>query len=139
MLSITRSISIPDPELRWSFARSGGPGGQNVNKVASKAILRWDLAGSSSFPEEAKGRLWRQEPGRITTAGELIVTSERYRDQERNRQDCLEKLAAMLRRALIAPRKRKATRPSRASKQERLKQKRLRAQIKSGRRRPAEE
>lgn len=132
-------IVIPDAELHWSFARSGGPGGQNVNKVASKAVLRWNLAHSPAFPEEAKVRLRQQEPGRITTAGELIITSERYRDQERNRQDCLEKFQAMLRRALAVPRPRQATRPSRAARLERLKQKQHRARIKSGRRRPVDD
>ena len=139
MLQISQSVSIPDAELSWSFARSGGPGGQNVNKVASKAVLRWDLAGSPSLSGEAKARLRQQQPGRITRAGELIITSERYRDQERNREDCLEKLRELIRQALIRPRPRKATRPTRGSQQRRLNEKRRRSQVKSGRQGPRDD
>src|SRR5438309_5135823 len=87
---------IPDREFAWTFVRSGGPGGQNVNKVASKAVLRWDLAGSPSVPAEVKARLRTLQRRRVTTEGELVLNSQRYRDQERNKEDCLEKLRAML-------------------------------------------
>src|SRR2546422_2368301 len=87
---------IPDRELQWSFVRSSGPGGQNVNKVASKAVLRWDLAGSPSVPAEVKARLRTLQRRRITGDGELLLTSQRFRDQERNRLDCLDKLREMI-------------------------------------------
>jgi ribosome-associated protein len=139
MLEVNDRIRIPDDELQWSYVRSSGPGGQNVNKVASKAVLRWDLAGSPSVPAEVKARLQAHHRRRITGTGELVLSSQRYRDQDRNRQDCLEKLGELLREAAIAPRPRKVTRPSRGSRVRRLAAKRHRAGIKEGRRRPGEE
>ena len=127
MLHVNDRIRIPESELRWSFVRSGGPGGQNVNKVSSKAVLRWDLAGSPSVPEEVKARLRTLERGRITTDGELLITGQRYRDQERNRQDCLEKLRDCLLEACHVPKPRRPTRPSRGSKVRRLAEKRHRS------------
>ena len=100
---ITETLSIPDEELSWSYARSGGPGGQNVNKVSSKAVLRWDVAASLSIPDEVKAKLRAQQHRRITTEGELVLSSQRYRDQERNRQDCLEKLCELVRAATVVP------------------------------------
>src|SRR5262245_58767093 len=109
MFTVSEQIQIPDEELHWSFVRSGGPGGQNVNKVASKAVLRWDLERSAGVPDAVKTRLRTLERRRITNDGELIVTSQRWRDQERNRQDCLEKLRELLLEASVLPRTRKAT------------------------------
>jgi ribosome-associated protein len=139
MLHITDQIRIPESELQWSFVRAGGPGGQNVNKVASKAVLRWDLARSPSLPAEAKARLRAQQGRRVTSAGELILTSQRFRDQEKNRQDCLDKLRGLVRQALARPKRRRPTKPSRGSRAARLQEKRRRSTIKSGRRKPAEE
>jgi ribosome-associated protein len=139
MFEINEQLRLADDELQWSFVRSSGPGGQNVNKVASKAVLRWDVAGSPSLPEEVKARLRAQQGGRLTAAGELILTSQRYRDQERNRQDCLEKLRALVLQAATPPRRRKATRPTRGSQRARLQEKRRRSATKTGRRRPTEE
>src|SRR5437667_1855775 len=96
MFFITPLLQIPDDEFTWSFVRSGGPGGQNVNKVASKAVLRWDLAASPSLPDDVKSRLRSQQRRRITSEGELVLSSQRFRDQERNRQDCLDKLREMV-------------------------------------------
>src|ERR1700690_3027732 len=104
MLEITPLLRIPKTEFSWSFVRSGGPGGQNVNKVASKAVLRWALARNTTVPEEVKLRLLGQQRRRITTAGDLVLSSQRYRDQLRNRQDCLEKIRELVLRALAAPR-----------------------------------
>src|SRR5881296_3941110 len=104
---------IPQWELQWTFVRSGGPGGQNVNKVASKAVLRWNVANSPSLPEEVKARLRAQQNRRITNEGELILTSQRFRDQERNRQDCLEKLRELVLRAAKPTKRRKPTKPTR--------------------------
>jgi ribosome-associated protein len=139
MLEINKRLRIPDDELEWTFVRSGGPGGQNVNKVASKAVLRWKLALSSSVPEEVKARLRTHHRRRITAAGEFVLSSQRFRDQERNRQDCLEKLGEFIRQAATPPRPRRPTRPTRASRHRRLQEKRRRADIKASRRRPSGE
>src|SRR5437667_6819948 len=114
MLDVSSTIRIPDHEFRWTFARSSGPGGQNVNKVASKAVLRWSVVQSVSMPDEVKGRLRLIAGSNITADGELIVTSQKYCDQGRNRQDCLDKLAVLIRRPATRPRAREATKPRRA-------------------------
>jgi ribosome-associated protein len=139
MLVVNERIRIPEEEFSFTFVRSGGPGGQNVNKVASKAVLRWGLDASPSLPAEVKDRLRARQRRRITAAGELVLTSQRYRDQDRNRQDCLEKLCAFVREAAVVPRVRKKTRPSRAAHERRLADKRRRSAAKSVRRRPAED
>ncbi len=139
MIEINGCIRIPESELEWSFVRSGGPGGQNVNKVASKAVLRWDLSGSPSVSDEVKARLRAHERKRITTEGVLILSSQRFRDQERNRDDCVEKLRSLIHQAATPPRPRRPTGPTRASRQRRLNEKRRRASIKAGRRLPSEE
>jgi ribosome-associated protein len=138
-VQINHRLHIPDDELEWSFVRAGGPGGQNVNKVASKAVLRWNLAGNTTLPAEVKARLRVQQHRRITLTGELVLNSQRYRDQDRNRQDCLEKLRAMVQQAATPPRPRKPTRPTRGSREARLQLKRRRAGTKAARRRPVEE
>src|SRR5262245_9230638 len=139
MLYVNDAIRIPLHEFAWTFVRAGGPGGQNVNKVASKAVLRWDMAGSPSVPGYVKARLRALVPSRITLAGELVLASQRYRDQERNRQACLEKLRAIVARAAVVPLARKATRPTLGSHQRRLAAKKNRARVKLGRRVPGDE
>ncbi len=139
MLIVNERIAIAESEFTWSYARSSGPGGQNVNKVASKAVLRWDVAHSSALPEEVKIRLALQQKRFFTQDGGLIITSQRYRDQERNRQDCLDKLRALIRQALSVPRKRRPTRPTRGSKLARLQTKKHRAAVKRERQRPRRE
>ena len=123
MLEITPTLQIPEEEFAWTYAHSGGPGGQNVNKVASKAVLRWNLATCMFVPEAVKIRLALQQKRYFTQEGELVITSQRYRDQERNRQDCLDKLREILLQALAVPTPRKKTRPSRGSKRARLQDK----------------
>jgi ribosome-associated protein len=134
MIAVTASVTIPDEELRWEYARSGGPGGQNVNKVASKATLRWGAAASAALSPDAKARLFAAHPSHLTADGEFLVTSQEYRDQERNRQRCEEKLAAMVLAALTPPRPRKKTKPTKASQRRRLDDKKKQAQKKSTRR-----
>lgn len=134
MLEISDRLRIPDDEFSWTFVRSGGPGGQNVNKVASKAVLRWNVIASPSLPDDIKARLQQQQRRRITGDGDLLVTSQRYRDQERNRLDCLEKLAEMLRAAAATPKPRRKTKPSRGAKERRLAAKKRRSERKSSRR-----
>ena len=139
MFEVNERIGIPEDEFDWSFARSGGPGGQNVNKVASKVFLHWDMANNATVPAEVKARLCQLQRRRVTTEGILVITSQRFRDQDKNRTDCLEKLREMVVEAAFVPKVRRPTRPSRGSKERRLKGKQHRAATKAGRRGPAEE
>lgn len=134
MLHVTDTIAIPDAEIVWQYARSGGPGGQNVNKVESKATLRWAMIASTSVPAAVKDRLRATHPARMTTEGEFLVMSQRYRDQERNRADCLEKLAKMVRAVVHPPTPRKKTRPTKASQARRLAEKKHQSVRKARRR-----
>ena len=133
MFVVNDRIQIPDEELRFSFARSGGPGGQNVNKVSSKAILRWDLGLNTTVPVEVKDRLRALQRKRITVEGELVIQAQNYRDQERNKLECLERLRGMLLEAASLPKKRRVSRPTRGSKERRLKAKKHRSSLKSAR------
>jgi ribosome-associated protein len=130
MLVVNEKVRIPLRELRFQFARSAGPGGQNVNKVSSKAILRWALSRSPSLPEEVRERFCQRFRRRITRDGELVLSSQRFRDQGRNVADCLEKLRAMLQEVAAAPRSRRATSPTRTARERRLRDKRRQAQKK---------
>ncbi len=134
MLTITPTLTIPDDEFAWTYVRAGGPGGQNVNKVSSKAVLRWNFDASPSIPPDIKARFRQREGGRITSTGDVLITSQRFRDQERNRQDCLEKLAALLQAAAVPPRRRKKTRPTKGSVERRLQAKKQRSGAKASRR-----
>ena len=139
MLEVTPTLSIPLDEFEWSFARSGGPGGQNVNKVASKAVLRWNFEASPSVPEEVKARFRAKFPTRLTTEGEVVLSSEETRDQGRNREACLEKLGTLLRAATVIPKKRRPTKPSKASQRRRVADKRRASDKKATRREPGAE
>ncbi len=134
MLEINKEIRIPLREFHFSFVRSSGPGGQNVNKVATKAVLRWNVHKSGSLPEEVRERFTKRYANRINQEGELIVSSSRFRDQGRNTADCLEKLRSWLQKAAEKPRPRRPTKPSRAARERRLKEKRFQSQKKEGRR-----
>jgi ribosome-associated protein len=136
MLTVTSTIAIPDDEFHWSYARAGGPGGQNVNKVSSKAVLRWNAVSSPSMPEYVKLRFLALNRKRITVGGDLLITGQRFRDQERNRQDCLDKLAEMIREAATLPKQRRATKPTAGSHRRRLADKKRRSAVKSARRTP---
>lgn len=130
---------MPDEELDWSYARSGGPGGQNVNKVSSKAILSWNYMHSEHLAPRVKDRIGRLFPRFVTSDGRLVIASQEHRDQERNRQACRDKLLMILTEASHEPKTRRATRPTRGSKLRRLAAKKLRSNVKSGRRGPVEE
>lgn len=108
-------IQIPDSEFELTYARSSGPGGQNVNKVNSKAILRWNLFETESLGLDLKARALARLGDQLTTEGDLVIMSDRFRDQIRNREDCFEKFQALLSSALARPKKRKKTKPSRGS------------------------
>ena len=136
-MEINPTLSIPDDELLFTFARSGGPGGQNVNKVASKAVLHWDLTANTSLPLDVKLRLRTQEANRITTEGALVLQGQRFRDQGKNIEDCLTKLRDMVVRALHVPRPRRATKPSKGAKKRRLADKKQQSQRKANRRQPS--
>jgi ribosome-associated protein len=100
MLVVSRHWTIPREELEISYVRSGGPGGQNVNKVASKAVVRWSLADSTSVPHEIREKLWQRLTSRLTGKGDLVISSQRFRDAPRNLADCLDKLGGVLQAAL---------------------------------------
>lgn len=133
-LRIGPGLTIPEDELSVAFSRSGGPGGQNVNKVASKAEVRWVPAQSRALSEPDRQWLLSRIGSRLTVQGELIVVSSKTRDQVRNRADAEEKLAELVRAALQRPKPRRATKPTRGSKERRLKEKKVRSDIKRTRR-----
>lgn len=134
MLVISDRITIPDEEFQFTYVRSSGPGGQNVNKTSSKAILRWSVMASPTLPEDVKQRFGQRFAGRITADGVLIVRSQRYRDQGRNVSDCFEKLKSMLLEVLVPPKVRRPTRSTRSSRERRLKSKQRKSASKQMRR-----
>lgn len=134
-LHVNRSVLIADAELRESFSRSTGPGGQNVNKVSTKVELRWTPATSIAFSEHNHAYLLRRLAARLTGDGELVVTCDEHRTQIRNRETARMKMAQIIRQALERPKKRRPTKPTRASVQRRISAKKRRSQTKQGRRR----
>lgn len=134
MIKITPTISIDEKEIREVFVRSSGPGGQNVNKVATAVQLRFDAGRSPSLPHDVRERLIRLAGRRITEGGVLIIEARRFRRQEQNREDAMDRLVDLIRRAARRPKPRRKTRPTLESKRRRLEGKRRRAQIKRTRR-----
>lgn len=137
MLAIDDRLAIPDDELVEKFVRAAGPGGQNVNKVASAVELRFDVRASPSLPEPLRERLLARRDRRLTDDGVLVIQANRFRDQGKNREDARARLAEIILAATIVPKKRIATRPSRASKERRIEAKKSRSAIKRGRGRGA--
>jgi ribosome-associated protein len=131
MFAITDKIVIDQREIEERFIRASGPGGQNVNKLATAVQLRFDAAGSPALDEATKARLKRRAGRRMTAEGIIVITAQRFRTQERNRRDALERLIALLRLAAEEPRERVATKPSRAAREQRLKAKARRSRTKS--------
>lgn len=131
MIRITDDISLDDAEIEESFIRSSGPGGQNVNKVSSAVQLRFDARGSASLPDAVAVRLMRLAGSKLTQDGVIVITAQRFRDQGRNRVDALERLVALIQEAVPPPIARRATKPTRASKEKRLEGKAKRSNVKA--------
>jgi ribosome-associated protein len=136
MLKVNHRIQIPFTEFDFTFSRSGGPGGQNVNKVNTKVTIRWSVINSKTLPDDVRRRFQAKYHRRITKDGDLVMQSQRYRDQGRNVADVLEKLRGLLQEVATAPRKRKPTKPSRGSNERRLDAKRKASSKKQMRRKP---
>jgi ribosome-associated protein len=119
-LEITPTVTIPDSDLSYAFVRASGPGGQNVNKVSSAVQLRFDMEGSTALSEPVKNRLGALAGRRLTDDGAILIIARNQRSQEHNRREALERLADLVERALVVPKTRRATKPTRASKERRL-------------------
>jgi ribosome-associated protein len=131
MIQVTDTIALDEREIEESFVRASGPGGQNVNKVASAVQLRFDVRRSPSLPNDVAIRLIKLAGRRMTQDGVLVIAAQRFRSQEQNRQDALDRLIALIRQAAVRPTPRRKTKPTLASKQRRLEGKSRRAQVKS--------
>jgi ribosome-associated protein len=134
MIRITDRISIDESELTEDFVRSSGPGGQNVNKLSTAVQLRFDARRSPSLPNDVALRLMRLAGSRVTKDGVIVITAQSHRTQERNRQDARDRLIALIRQAAVVPVKRRATKPTKASREKRLEKKKRRGDIKGLRR-----
>lgn len=134
MLVVAPHIRIPRAEFEFTYVRSSGPGGQNVNKVNSKAVMRWSPTRTPSLPEPMRARFLAKFASKLTNEGELVITSDRHRDQPSNIEDCFEKVREMLVSVAVAPKKRRPTKPSKGSKERRLEGKRRDSAKKQNRR-----
>jgi len=137
MIKITQQIQIPDDELQWQFIRASGPGGQNVNKVATAVQLRFDVKRTGALPDDVRQRLMRIAGYRITKEGVLQINSQKHRTQERNRHDALKKLTSLIVEATRKPKLRKKTKPSKGAIQKRLNTKKQRGALKKVRKKPS--
>jgi len=138
MLAINDNLTIPDADLKFDFVRSSGPGGQNVNKVATAAQLRFDFGQANYLPEAVRLRLRKLAGRRATAAGVLIITARRFRTQDKNRQDALERLRNLLLKALVEPQPRRPRKLSRAAREKRLREKRRKSEKKQRRQTPSD-
>ena len=138
-LIINSRVTIPVAELVYTASRSSGPGGQHVNTADTRIQLRWNLRGTAALTEAQLERVRRALAPRLTEAGEILLASDKHRSQRRNREEVTQRLAALVREALVPPRPRRATKPTRASKERRLDDKKRRSQVKKGRGRPKDD
>ena len=134
MIQITKNISISENEIQEDFIRSTGPGGQNVNKVATAVQLRFNVQNSPSLPDDVRERVIKLAGNRMTETGELIISARRYRNQARNREDARTRLIELIRKATIAPKPRRKRKPSATSKLHRMMEKQKKSEIKKLRR-----
>jgi ribosome-associated protein len=134
MIFINEKISIDESEIHEEFIRSSGPGGQNVNKVATAVQLRFDVSGSVSLPDDIIKRLIRIAGKKVSKEGELVIKAARFRTQEMNRKDALERLVDLVKKATVVPRPRRKTKPTKASKERRMETKHRRSEVKAARR-----
>jgi len=130
MIRITAQINLDEREIAEEFVRASGPGGQNVNKLSTAVQLRFDVRGSPSLPPDVRARLERLAGSRLTRDGVLVIVAQRHRTQARNRHDALDRLIDLIRRAAVAPIKRRPTKPTRASRERRIEGKKRRAGVK---------
>jgi ribosome-associated protein len=138
-LAVTASLSVDEAELSERFVLASGPGGQNVNKVSTAVELRFDVRASPSLPDAVKARLARLAGSRLTQDGVLVISAQRFRSQQRNREDAVERLFALIRAAAEPPKRRRATRPTLGSQQRRLEAKGVRSGTKAMRRKPQDD
>ncbi|MGD2251326.1 MAG: alternative ribosome rescue aminoacyl-tRNA hydrolase ArfB [Anaerolineales bacterium] len=137
MIQVTPTLALDERELQWEFTRASGPGGQRVNKVSTAVQLRFDVANTAVLPEDIRERLMNLGGKRITSEGILIIEARRFRTQEKNRQDALDRLIKLIRTAAEKPKKRRRTKPTKASEKRRLEEKRRRAETKRRRQPPS--
>jgi ribosome-associated protein len=135
MIRVGRSICLPESEIHFRFIRASGPGGQNVNKVATAVQLRFNVRRSEALPGDVRQRLVLLAGKRLTDQGVLVIEARRFRSQERNREDAVDRFVSLIRRAVLKPKVRKATRPTKAQRARRLEAKRRMSEVKEGRRR----
>ncbi len=124
-------FQIPFHELEFTYARSGGPGGQNVNKTNSAAILRWNVLNTTAFPDAVREHLYERLKAKLTKEGDVLIRSDVHRDQDQNRSECIRRLHDLIRKSLFVPKKRTATKPTRSSVRKRLDSKRIHSEVKN--------